>query len=222
MYAFCTAPSQPPVPPTHWMEFSVRFRANREQLNTFLGLLPEGQGQNPALTVSYAAYSLDSGYGNMRQSRPDYGLGFRRKTWISMELFPIRLGLCVDIGQQVPSAASSGGAVRADVHTPHPTPYTPHPTPYTLHPTPYTLHPTPYTLHPTPYTLHPAPTPYTLHPTPYTLHPTTYTPHPTPCTPHSPPYTRANAPHPQPPKPLALPERSIVARWGRQNSAGAE
>jgi len=43
--------------------FKVRFRAKREQLKRFKGLLPESQGQNPALTVLYVLSSLDSGLG---------------------------------------------------------------------------------------------------------------------------------------------------------------
>ena len=44
------------------MEFPNRFRAKRDQLATIQGLLHESQGQNLALTVSFAPYSLDSGY----------------------------------------------------------------------------------------------------------------------------------------------------------------
>jgi len=39
----------------------VRFRAKSEQLQRFKGLLPEGHGQNLALTVLYVPYSLESG-----------------------------------------------------------------------------------------------------------------------------------------------------------------
>ena len=38
-----------------------RFRAKRDQLEKFEGLSLESQGQNLALTVLYASYSLDSG-----------------------------------------------------------------------------------------------------------------------------------------------------------------
>jgi len=40
-----------------------RFQARREQLESFLGLLPEGQGHNLALNVLYVPYSLGSGVG---------------------------------------------------------------------------------------------------------------------------------------------------------------
>ena len=41
--------------------YRVRFRVGREPFKTFQGLLPERQGQNLALTLSYVPYSLDSG-----------------------------------------------------------------------------------------------------------------------------------------------------------------
>ena len=37
-----------------------RSQAKREQLNWFQGRVPESQGHNPALTVLYVPYSLDS------------------------------------------------------------------------------------------------------------------------------------------------------------------
>ena len=40
------------------------FRARREELKRFKGLLPESQGQNLALTVLYVPYLLDSGRGS--------------------------------------------------------------------------------------------------------------------------------------------------------------
>ena len=40
---------------------SARFRAKREQLEMFQGLMPESKGQNLALTVLFVLYSLDSG-----------------------------------------------------------------------------------------------------------------------------------------------------------------
>ena len=45
----------------NWLDFIivlVRFRAKREQLKRFYGLLPESHGQNLALTVLYVRYSL--------------------------------------------------------------------------------------------------------------------------------------------------------------------
>ena len=46
-----------------------RSRARREQLKRFLGLLPESQGQNLAVTVLYVPHSLDSGRGETVEFR---------------------------------------------------------------------------------------------------------------------------------------------------------
>jgi len=46
---------------SHVVNANDRFRAKREQLETFYGLLPESQGQNLALTVLCVPCSLDRG-----------------------------------------------------------------------------------------------------------------------------------------------------------------
>ena len=51
---------------------AFRFRAEREQLETFEALLPKSQGQNLALTVLYVPYSLDA-----RQLRHRYHLNLK-------------------------------------------------------------------------------------------------------------------------------------------------
>ena len=47
-----------------------RFRAEREQLKTFEGLLPTSQGQNLAFTVLHVPYSLDSSGGTDSEPSP--------------------------------------------------------------------------------------------------------------------------------------------------------
>ena len=53
--------AEPRNTPAGARDFKVRVRAKREQLERVHGLLPEGQGQNLALTALYVLCSHDSG-----------------------------------------------------------------------------------------------------------------------------------------------------------------
>jgi len=90
------------------------FRATREQLESFSGLLPASQGQNLVLAVLFVPYLLDSGSNTICRRRLRHP-GRRARNLLSLSrlsMSPLSIARSLALSSRLPNYAAAGNDVR--------------------------------------------------------------------------------------------------------------